>query len=257
LNFYAFDQAQFKDAHGAYLDFVLNGTAEYPQEEGRGPDIKAMYLNTTSFKNGDRVNETPYFVAEVYDEDGINISGGSLGHEISIRIDNNPNYAFALNDYFESTSDVYGEGAVRFLIPAEKALPEGNHTLVFKVWDLLNNSSVDSLNFTVIKGLKPQLYDLTATDNPARVHTSFELTHDRPNMQMDVTIRVYDLTGRICWTHKESGSSDWLKKYPVEWNLQSDSGMPLKAGIYVYQAEIKTKNSKEATKAKKIMILGQ
>ncbi|GHU90036.1 peptidase C25 [Bacteroidia bacterium] len=257
LSFYAFDKDKGTDGHGVYLDFKLNSTAEYPEEEGRGPDIKAMYLNSASFRNGDKVNETPYFVAEVYDEDGINISGGSLGHEISVCIDNNPNYTFILNDYFESSSDVYGEGTVRFLIPAEKALPEGNHTLVFKVWDLLNNSSVDSLEFTVVKGLRPQLFDLTAIGNPARGRTYFQLIHDRPNMQLDVTIRVYDLTGRICWTHKETGSSDWLKSYPIEWNLQADNGMPLKAGVYVYRAEVRCGNSTEATKAKKIIILGQ
>ncbi|MDR3062165.1 MAG: type IX secretion system sortase PorU [Dysgonamonadaceae bacterium] len=256
-SFYAFDKDKGVDGQGVYLDFKLNGTAEYPEEEGQGPDIKAMYLNSTSFKNGDKVNETPYFVAEVYDEDGINVSGGSLGHEISICIDNNPNYTFTLSAYFRPSMEIKGAGRVEFLIPNEKALPEGNHSLVFKVWDLLNNSSVDSLKFTVVKGLKPQFFDLTAIGNPARVHTYFQLLHDRPNMQLDVTIRVYDLTGRVCWTHKETGSSDWLKSYPVEWNLRADNGMPLKPGVYVYQAEIRCGTGKEATKAKKIIVLGQ
>ncbi len=257
INFYAFDKANNRDAQGSFMNFVLNGTADTVDNDGKGPEVLSMYLNSTSFKNGDKVNQTPFFVANVYDKDGINVSSGSIGHEISISIDNNPNYYFPLNAYFVPSMEVKGEGRVEFMIPDEKALPEGNHKLVFKVWDLLNNSSTDSIYFTVVKDMRPQLFDLTAMGNPARVNTYFELSHDRPEAQLEVTIRVYDLTGRICWTNKVSGSSDWLKNFPVEWDLRTNSGMPLKAGVYVYKAEIRCGNSTEATKAKKIIILGQ
>ncbi|MDR1370369.1 MAG: type IX secretion system sortase PorU [Dysgonamonadaceae bacterium] len=257
LNFYAHDETNNKEAHGSFIEFVLNGTVDNPDNDGKGPEIRSMYLNSSSFKNGDKVNQTPFFMAEVYDKDGINVSNGSIGHEISICVDNNPTYTFSLNSYFVPSQEEKGAGRVGFLIPKEKALPEGNHTLVLKVWDLLNNSGADSIRFTVVKDLKPQLFDLTATNNPARVNTFFELSHDRPDAQIEVTIRVYDLTGRICWTNKVTGSSGWLKNFPVEWNLRTSSGMPLKAGIYVYKAEIRSGNSSEATKAKKIIILGQ
>ncbi len=257
ISFYGFDKTNNKEAQGSFMNVILNGTAENPDNDGEGPEIRSMYLNTISFKNGDKVNQTPLFVADVYDKDGINVSTGSIGHEISICIDNNPNYTFPLNSYFVPSIEEMGAGRVEFMIPNEKALPEGNHTLVLKVWDLLNNSSTDSIYFTVIKDLKPQLFDLTAVGNPARVHTYFELSHDRPEAQIDVTIRVYDLTGRICWTNKISGKSSWLKEFPIEWDLRTNSGMPLKAGVYVYKADIRCGNSSEATKAKKIIILGQ
>ncbi len=254
LSLYAFDETNKEDAGGYLGNYVFNGTGEMPQEAGKGPEIKSMYLNALTFKDGDQVNETPYFVAEVYDEDGINISGGSLGHEISICIDNSPVYTYNLNNYFESTSEVYGEGTVKFSIPP---LPVGEHTLVFRVWDLLNNSSSDTLKFTVVQGLKPRLYDITAMGNPAKVNTFFLLSHDRPDTPIEVEIKVYDLTGRPFWTHRETGSSEWLKKYAVEWDLRADNGMRLKPGVYIYQAIIKSGSSKEATKAKKIIILGQ
>ncbi len=257
INFYAFDKTNDREAHGSFRDFILNGTADNSDNDGVGPEIQSMYLNSISFKNGDKVNQTPLFVANVYDKDGINVSNGSVGHELSICINNNPNHTFTLNSYFTPSTEVKGEGRVEFMIPDEKALPEGNHTLVFKVWDLLNNSSTDSLYFTVVKDLRPQLFDLTAIGNPARMNTVFVLSHDRPEAQLEVTIRVYDLTGRVCWTNKVAGSSTWLKDFPVEWDLRTNSGMPLKAGVYVYKADIRCGNSSEATKSKKIIILGQ
>ena len=257
INFYAFDEASKQEAQGSFMNFALNGTSENTENNGEGPEIRAMYLNTPLFKNGDKVNQTPLFVAEVFDEDGINVSGGSIGHDISIRINNNPSYTFSLNSHFIPSMEENGAGRVEFLIPNEKALPDGNHTLVFRVWDLLNNSSTDSIYFTVVKDLRPQLYDLTAIGNPARGNTFFVLSHDRPEAQLDVTIRVYDLTGRICWVNKVSGKSGWLKNLPIEWDLRTNSGMSLKSGAYVYQAEIRCGNSSEVTKAKKIIILGQ
>ncbi len=262
INLYAFDETNNQDAQGSFEKFVLNGSGELPDNTGNGPEIKAMYLNAVTFKDGDKVNETPYFVAQVYDEDGINISGSSLGHEISIQITNHSSkaprtYTYNLNTYFESTSEIFGEGQVRFAIPPEYALPAGDYSLTFKVWDLLNNSSTDSLNFTVVEGLKPQLFDVLAAGNPAKVSTTFLLSHDRPDQIIDVTIRVYDMMGRICWTHTESGSSDWMKYYGVEWNLCMDNGARLNPGVYVYRAEVSSGSSKEATKAKKIIILGQ
>ena len=257
INFYAFDEKSKQEAHGSFMDFALNGTSDNTDNDGEGPEIRAMYLNTLQFKNGDKVNQTPLFVAEVFDEDGINVSGGSIGHDISIKINNNPSYTFSLNSYFIPSTEEKGAGRIEFLIPNEKALPDGNHTLVFKVWDLLNNSSTDSIYFKVEKDLRPRLYDLTAAGNPARSKTYFILSHDRPEAQLDVTIRVYDLTGRICWVNKISGKSGWLKNLPIEWDLRTNSGMPLKSGVYVYQAEIRCGNSSEATEAKKIIILGQ
>jgi len=254
INLYAFDSTNKQDALGYFSNFVLNGSGEIPDNPGSGPEIRTMYLNSPTFRNGDQVNETPFFVAEVYDEDGINISSGSIGHEISLSIDKNPYYTYNLNSYFESVSEIYGEGVVKFSIPQ---LPAGQHTLKFKVWDLLNNSSSDSLTFTVIEGLKPQLFELSAIANPARTNTFFLLSHDRPESLITVGIQVYDLLGHLLWTHNESGSSEWLKYYTIEWNLCTDNGMRLKPGIYVYRAIVTERNSKEATKAKKIIILGQ
>lgn len=252
MNFYASDAEQRMEAQGAFRQYVLSGTGGIIENNGEGPTIKAIYLNDSSFKDGDKVNATPYFVAEVEDKDGINMSGSGLGHDIQLIIDNSPTTTYVLNAQYIVVSRT--EGQVRFSIPE---LEDGKHQLVFRVWDILNNASSDTLNFEVKRGLAPEIYDLTAGPNPARESTVFRLSHNRPETTMEVTVSVYDLSGLMLWSHTEKGMSSWLNAYPIDWDLTDLSGRRLAPGIYLYKATIKTKEGEEGTKAKKMIILEQ
>ncbi|MDR3338846.1 MAG: type IX secretion system sortase PorU [Candidatus Symbiothrix sp.] len=252
MNFYAAAPQQGRDASGSFLRYKLTGTSDNPGGNEAAPQIVQLFLNNENFKDGDNVNETPYFFALVYDEDGINRTGSGLGHDILISIDGNPAWTYVLNNHYTAESDT--EGTIGFSIPE---LPSGRHTLLFRVWDILNNPAVDSLHFNVVNGYKPEIFDLQAQGNPARTNTYFVLTHSLPETQLNVEIRVYDLTGRAVWSHIERGSSAFLKSYPIEWNLANNAGNRVQSGIYIYRAVVSTSSSKEATKAKKIIVLGQ
>jgi len=249
MNFYASDKSTFRDAAGMYSKYTISGTAEYPDANEQGPDIERMYLNSTSFKNGDKVNETPLFFAEVYDKDGINQAGSGIGHDLMISIDGKQ--LASLNNYYQAGSE-FGRGTVAFSIPE---LSEGKHELTFRVWDNLNNSSTASLTFTVVKGYQPEIYNLTASNNPAKTSTNFVFTHNRPETTMTVEVRVFDLTGRMMWSQTETGSSDFMQSYSVEWNLTNAYGQKVKPGVYLYQAVIQTNNGKEISKSKKLIVL--
>jgi hypothetical protein len=252
VNFYASDKTNHTDANGSFLNFVLAGTGDYDDSDLSGPVIEAMYLNSESFEEGGNVNETPFFVAKVADKMGINMTGSGLGHQISICIDNNPQWTYNLNDYY--TPESITNGWVGFSIPA---LPSGKHELVFRVWNIVNRSSTDTLHFNVVKGLKPEIYTIIARPNPAKEYTQFYLEHDRPESPMEVEIRIYDLMGRSIWSQVETGSSAYLKSYPVQWNLTDKAGNRVSPGVYIYQATIKTSGGKEAVKSKKIVVMEQ
>ncbi|MDR2682417.1 MAG: type IX secretion system sortase PorU, partial [Dysgonamonadaceae bacterium] len=249
MNFYAWDKNRGIDATGVFTNYTLSGTSDNVHLNEIGPEIEEIYLNTAAFRNGDNVNETPFFYASVFDEDGINRTGSGLGHDITICIDNNPAWIYSLNNYFTSGSE-FGHGVIGFPIPE---LPAGPHELGFKVWDILNNPTTDSLQFTVVKGLQPRISNVWAAPNPAREKTVFCLEHDRPESVLEVELRVYDLTGRAVWSHTETGSS--RLSHTIEWDLTSGNGRRITPGIYVYQAFIKTVGGKEATQSKKLIVL--
>ncbi|MDR0798536.1 MAG: type IX secretion system sortase PorU [Dysgonamonadaceae bacterium] len=252
MTFYAYDGTTGRDAHGYYKNYMLFGSDTNIDDDGEGPEISALFLNSESFRSGDKTNATPYFVARVFDKDGINLTGNGLDHDISLSIDNLTRFTYTLNSYYIPDKEEENNGEIRFSIPQ---LPVGKHQLTFRIWDILNNSSIATLDFTVVEGLQPHVYDLTATVVPARTSTDFLFTHDRPESVIDVAINVYDLTGRLVWTHSERGSSSWLKDYRVSWDLTNTRGDRVPAGVYVYQAIINDPGGKEGTKAKKLIVL--
>lgn len=253
LNLYAADKNSGIEAQGNYQNFIVGGTSNNPSNDTEGPEIRRLYLNDTSFVKGGKVNTTPYFVARLWDATGVNISGSSIGHDITLTI-NNPTTAHILNSYFNLLPDTDGEGIITFPIPA---LTPGFYTAELKVWDVLNNSTVDTFTFEVDEGIKPVLADVIAAPVPARTNTQFHIYHNRPESSVRISVMVYDLTGRLMWKREEKGASSWGAPYIVDWNLTSTGGARLRPGVYIYRAAISTDHSKEVTKSKKLIILAQ
>ena len=248
VNLYAVNEEKTVEANGICRNLVLNGKDE--QSQGTvGPNIYC-YLNSTSFTNGGRVNPTPYFVAELSDEDGINASGGGIGHELQLVIDGEMSKTYSLNDYFQFDFGSYTKGKVGFSIPQ---LSNGPHKLKFTAWDILNNSSTSELSFVVEKELAPLFLDVECSPNPARTNTSFRIIHDRIAAEMDVKLDVYDTSGRHLWTHSENGvTAD--NTFTVNWDLTVDGGRRLHTGLYLYKISISTRGSSYVSKTKKLII---
>ncbi len=256
MTFYAQD-GTLREAQGAFSDFVVGSSDDSGVSDEEGPEIVSMYLNdSVSFAQGASVNSTPLLVADVYDENGINITGSSIGHDITLIIDNDPNLHYVLNDFYaKDLNRPEGWGRIVFSIP--QALEDGEHTAELKVWDVLNNSSSRSIRFQVDNGASPEFVKLVAGPNPARTSVTFYLWHNRPESNMEVSIYVYDMAGRLQWYHTESGASSLFQAYTVTWNLCNNSGSRLQPGIYLYRAAIRSGQAKEVSEANKLIILGQ
>lgn len=253
MNLYAVDTESGNEAQGNFDNFIVGGTSDTAETDTIGPEIRALYLNDTTFVDGGQVNTTPYFVAELWDKSGVNITGSSVGHDMMLVIDESTVLSYNLNSYYELLLGEDGTGIVKFPIPA---LEPGKHTAEFWVWDILNNSTVRTFTFEVVEGLKPFLFDVIATPGIAREQVTFHLMHNRPESWMRVGIMVYDLAGRQLWKHEESGTSGLFENYTVSWDLTS-GGARMRPGVYIYWAAISTDNSKDATKARKFIILGE
>ena len=253
MNLYAVDTESGNEAQGNFDNFIVGGTSDTAETDTIGPEIRALYLNDTTFVDGGHVNTTPYFVAELWDKSGVNITGSSVGHDMMLVIDESTVLSYNLNSYYELLPGEEGAGIVKFPIPA---LEPGKHTAEFWVWDILNNSTVRTFTFEVVEGLNPFLFDVIATPGIAREQVTFHLMHNRPESRMRVGIMVYDLAGRQLWKHEESGTSGLFENYTISWDL-TRGGARMRPGVYIYRAAISTDNSKEATKARKFIILGE
>ena len=217
-----------------------------------GPSIYC-YLNSPSFSNGDRVNPTPYFVARITDQNGINAAGSGIGHDLQLIIDGDMQHTYNLNENFSYDFGSYTSGSTFYALPE---LAPGQHRLLFRAWDVYNNPSTTELTFTVVKGLKPNLFSISCTNNPAHTSTTFIVNHDRMGSNVNVAIDVFDMSGRLLWTHSENGVSEG-SAYTVNWNLTLDNGAALQTGVYLYRVRIGSDGSSMTSKAKKLVVVRQ
>ena len=249
INLHAVSNDHTLLAHGANDHFIVGGSAT-AGNDSIGPSIYC-YLNSPSFVNGGNVNTTPYFVAQLTDQDGINTTGNGVGHDLELIIDGDMSKTYVLNENFQFDFGSYTTGSTYYNIPE---LEPGMHTLLFRAWDVLNNSSTAQLSFNVVKGLSPRLFSVSCTQNPARTSTTFIVSHDRTGCTVDVELDIFDTSGRQLWRHNESGvSTDGA--YTLTWDLTVDGGQRLQTGVYLYRVSISSDGSKQVSKAKKLVVI--
>lgn len=249
LNLYAVDNSKRNVANGHHDGFVLNGSLE-TLRDSIGPSVYC-YLNSSSFTNGDEVNATPYFVAEINDENGINSTGNGIGHDLELIIDGEMSKTYVLNDFFEFDFGSFKSGRLGYSIPQ---LEPGEHKLLFRAWDILNNSTTSELTFTVAKSVKPRLFDVDCTKNPATTSTTFRIMHDRAGSEIDVVLDIFDMSGRHLWSNATKGVSA-NNILNIDWDLTVNGGRRLGTGVYLYRVRISCDGSSYASKAKKLIII--
>ena len=249
MTLYAVDHVSKKTVHGENGSFVLDGSS-VSQNDSIGPSI-FCYLNSKSFANGSNVNTTPYFGADLYDDDGINAAGSSVGHDLELVIDGELTRTYNLNDYFSFDFGDYRSGSVGFTIPE---LSVGPHRLLFRAWDVLNNSSTSELAFNVVKGGGEGSISVVCTKNPASNATSFVINHDRSSTEADVLLEVFDTSGRQLLKRMEKNVNT-EGTLVIDWDLSVSGGSRLRTGVYIYRIQFNG-NGGSASYANKLIILG-
>ena len=237
MTLYAVNSDKTLTAHGENESFELVGS-QTAQTDSIGPSIYC-YLNSKSFKNGDKVNPTPYFRAELYDDSGINTSGSSIGHDLELVIDGDPTKTYNLNDYFEFDFGDYRSGSLGFSIPE---LSVGMHMLQFRAWDILNNSSTTELVFEVTEDAITE-FNVVCSNNPANSSTQFIITHNRMGSELKVTLDVFDTGGRQVWRQTENVVPT-SETFAIDWNLSVAGGSRLHTGLYLCRISVNDRDTK-------------
>jgi len=165
-----------------------------------------------------------------------------------LTIDEDPAQAYVINDYFQAKADSYTEGTVKYKLPEMK---NGKHTLNFRVWDLLNNSTTNTIDFEVVKGLTPEIFSVYNYPNPVKTSTKIVINHDRPETVVSASVEIFDISGRKIWFKSQSTADN------ISWDLSTMIGSKAQTGIYFYRVNIKTANSDVCSKTNKMLIIEQ
>lgn len=227
--FYAYDSNRSVEGTGHYEDFLIGGSSTKEYMHSTGPDME-IWLNYSQspmewYSGGGKTHPHPHFYARLWDEYGINTVGSGIGHDLLLTIDSDPQQTYVLNDYFENNEGGYQGGDVSYPM-LEQA--EGMHTLRFRAWDLLNNSSSAMLSYEVVQSLEPQLYRVYTYPNPVAQGEVFTMCvdHDRPDDVAKTEVLFYNTSGQLIHQYSQRGYE------PISLSPQS---IGLACGIYIYK----------------------
>lgn len=238
------------EANGRFTNFSVGGTSSELSTDTQGPDVE-MYLNTESFRDGDVVNETPLLIVRLHDDSGLNMTGSGVGHDITASIDNQEARTYSLNSYFTPTVGDYRKGSLQFPIPT---LPEGQHTLTLRAYDILNNPSLSTIQFYVNEGASPNIADLRIESTTSGI-TTFTFVTDRPQTNLGIDLKVYDVTGRRVWQSSQSGFSIGTS-YSFTWDM-NEADNHLTSGIYIVHADVSSNGGQSDDIAKKFVLINK
>jgi hypothetical protein len=196
-----------------------------------GPGIH-LYLEDRNFRSGDLVSERPQLIVDLFDESGINISGGGIGHRIEAWL--NDGEGIDLSDYYVGAVDSYQEGTVEYRLGE---LDAGPHHLRLRAWDVYNNSSVEEIFFQVSGSDRLSLQNVYNYPNPFGGETVFTFQHNQ-GVPIDVEIKVYTVAGRLIAQLRQYSVTDRFVRVP--WSGRDDDGDRLANGVYLYKVVART-----------------
>ena len=240
-----------EDAQGYSEEAIIGGIDTNTVSDGKGPDI-SLFMNDDSFVSGGITDENPDLFAKVFDENGINMVGNGIGHNIEAVIDENTSESIILNDFYEADLDTYKSGRISYPF---YDLEEGNHTLSLKVWDVYNNSEKSEIEFVVAKEENFTLDHVLNYPNPFTTRTEFYFEHNQLCDYLDVQIQVFTVSGKLVKSINERVRSEGFRSEGIVWNGRDDYGEKIGRGVYVYKLKVLNEGGEKVEKFEKLVIL--
>jgi hypothetical protein len=249
ISYYAFNAE--KDMGGYYSDIIVGGFASTDVVDTTGPVIR-LFMNDTLFRSGGITDRNPRMLAIIEDAGGINTTGSGIGHDLTAWIDNNQNSSIVLNTYFENDFDNYKIGRIIYDM---SDLKTGSHSIRLKAWDNFNNSSEETIHFIVETDGKFILTNLMNYPNPAVEETKITAEHNRPDKELEISISIYDGTGRLVRILKTTEYSTGYQLSPIIWDGNNSGGIRVEKGIYPYKVTVRKEDGEKAIASGRIIIL--
>lgn len=239
------------DATGNYQNITIGGTSPAAHNNGIGPKVR-LYMNDSNFVFGGLTNQNPSLYAIVFDSNGINTSASSIGHNITAVLDNNTANTYDLTNYYQPSLNSYQKGTITFPL---NSLSNGTHTLSLRVWNVYDNTSVATTEFSVEPESNLQLQHVLNYPNPFTTHTQFYFEINEVCDQMDVQIQIFTVSGKLVRNILTTVKTNSFHSDPIDWDGRDDYGDRIARGVYIYHIRVRTSTGQTASAYQKLVIL--
>jgi len=238
-----------KSAAGSFEKIIVGGSI-LGIDNTDGPIIR-LFMNDTLFRNGGITDQNPRLIAFLQDETGINTSDEGIGNQITATLSNDPSKVYILNRHYEANLNSYSKGTVNYRFTN---LPAGDYELLFTAWNLQNNSSQSIIQFRVTQSSMLQIDKLYNYPNPFAGHTRIYFEFNMPDTELYAELQIYDLSGRLLRSMKQSLYSEGYTSGEFEWDGCDANGGRMISGIYPYRIILNTVKGQMVWQASKMVV---
>lgn len=251
LSVYAYNPETGEDAKGVNTTVRIGGSESGVAGDAQPPGIR-VYIGDTTFINGGITRPDTYLVATLEDENGINISGYGIGNSIMATLDDDAS-SFVLNDYYESDTDTYKKGSIRFPL---LGLTPGPHTLTLYAWDVHNNPAQASVSFIVTDGEDLVIESFGNYPNPFTESTTLFFTHNRSGDDLEAQLFIFSPKGELIQSAEVSVPESDYHINLTELHAWGESGKKLPPGLYFARVVVRSlSNGSKNEKVTKLIVL--
>ncbi len=230
MSFYA--HTKESDAAG-YFDRLIIGGSKSAVEKDNTPPKMQLYMNDEKFVYGGITNQKPNLLIRLEDDFGINITGNSIGHDITAKLTGQDiEEDFVLNDYYKAAPNNFRKGEVLFPLTS---LKPGLYKILVKAWDVSNNSVEGIIEFRVIDNNNQKLERVINYPNPFVNNTEFSFEHDLANTNLEIRVNIYTISGKLVKSIVDNQYSSGYRINNLKWEGKDDFGSNLAKGVYLYK----------------------
>ena len=234
ISLYAVTHNGDLDAAGSNIDIPVGGNSDDYVLDELAPEIE-MYLEDTTFTDGELTSDHPMLIAHLFDESGINITQSEISEGIVANMDDEVNYT--LNNFYKADIDDFRSGTLKYQFTE---LEEGQHFITLRVWDTYNNMAEEYLEFIVGESHELVIKNLLNYPNPFRHETTFSFEHNRSGEDLEVTIQIYSRNGSLVRVIEGETVNSDFRVNDITWDGRGGSGKKLESGIYIYRVYVRS-----------------
>ena len=238
ISYYASDTDQLIDAAGGFKAITIGGFSENLLADDQGPKVE-VFMNTEGFAFGGLTDENPLLLVKLEDDNGINVVGNSIGHDLEATLDEDTENTVLLNDFYEAELNDFRKGKVEFPL---KDIPTGRHNIRVKAWDVANNSAEGYTEFVVAESAELALEHVLNYPNPFTDRTCFQFDYNLAGAELEVLIQIFTVSGRLVKTIDQTVMANGSIRQDncIAWDGRDDFGDQLARGVYLYKVKVRT-----------------